>query len=169
MSQKPYFPPLYGNVECEKCEIKTTCWCCGKYQRNRRDFTHTSGRCPRLPDRRGFVEKSERELYAATFLLVHAERGEAVSYTHLDVYKRQADEQLLERFFVGKIVSELKTQLATMFELEKIKILKKDKSNLPEFEYIEEVLKSGIDVKIKKEDERTEVNLTQKDLSLIHI
>lgn len=76
MSQKPYFPPLYGNVECEKCEIKTTCWCCGKYQRNRRDFTHTSGRCPRLPDRRGFVEKSERELYAATFLLVHAERGE---------------------------------------------------------------------------------------------
>ena len=75
----------------------------------------------------------------------------------------EADEQLLERFFVGKIVSELKTQLATMFELEKIKILKKDKSNLPEFEYIEEVLKSGIDVKIKKEDERTEVNLTQKD------
>lgn len=85
MSQKPYFPPLYGNVECEKCEIKTTCWCCGKYQRNRRDFTHTSGRCPRLPDRRGFVEKSERELYAATFLLVHAEREEEVLYLTLNL------------------------------------------------------------------------------------
>lgn len=36
---------------------------------------HTSGRCPRLPDLCGFVEKEERELYKATFMLVHAEYG----------------------------------------------------------------------------------------------
>lgn len=73
--EKPYFPPLSGAVECHKCEKGSGCWCRGKYQRNRRDFTHTSGRCPRLPDRRGFVEKEERALYAATFPLVHAELG----------------------------------------------------------------------------------------------
>lgn len=47
-----------------------------KYQRDRRDFTYTSGRCPRLPDRRGFVDISQKKLYAETFPLVHAERGD---------------------------------------------------------------------------------------------
>lgn len=76
MSERPYFPPLYGGVECQKCEISANCDCYGKYQRNRRDFTYTSGRCPRLADSRGFVADKERELYAATFPLIHAERGE---------------------------------------------------------------------------------------------
>jgi hypothetical protein len=76
MSEKPYFPPLYGDVACGQCEIKDECPSCGKYQRNRREFTFTSGRCPRLPDKRGFVEKDQRELYAATFPIIHAERGE---------------------------------------------------------------------------------------------
>lgn len=74
MEQKHYFPPLYGGVDCGKCEVQN-CWCRGKYQRNRRDMTHTSGRCPRLPDLKGFVEKEERELYKSTFMLVHAECG----------------------------------------------------------------------------------------------
>lgn len=82
---KPYFPPLYGSVECGKCEIQTTCWCYGKYQRSKRNFTHTSGRCPRLPDQCGFVEKSERALYAETFPLVHAERGEDILHLTLNI------------------------------------------------------------------------------------
>ena len=75
MSDIPYFPPLHGNVDCSKCEIRTNCMCFGKHQRNRRDFTYTSGRCPRLPDKEGFVWDSEQKLYAATFPLVHAERA----------------------------------------------------------------------------------------------
>lgn len=69
-----YFPPLYGEVECNKCE-KEDCYCRGKYQRSKREFTVTSGRCPRLPDKCGFVDSKERELYAQTFPLVHAELG----------------------------------------------------------------------------------------------
>lgn len=75
MEQQHYFPPLHGAVDCEKCEVRD-CWCRGKFQRNRRDMPHTSGRCPRLPDLCGFVEKEERELYKATFMLVHAEYTE---------------------------------------------------------------------------------------------
>lgn len=71
----PYFPPLYGNVACEECDKASTCWCRSKYQRSFRDFTHSSGRCPRLPDRRGFVEPEERALYEETFPLIHAELG----------------------------------------------------------------------------------------------
>lgn len=71
---KHYFPPIYGEVDCSRCEA-ADCWCRGKYQRDRRDFTHTSGRCPRLPDLCGFVEQAERNAYAAAFMLVHAELG----------------------------------------------------------------------------------------------
>lgn len=78
----PYFPPLYGSVDCGQCE-NTECWCRGKYQRSRRDFTHTSGRCPRLPDERGFVEETERKLYAETFPLVCAERSDSVLHLTL--------------------------------------------------------------------------------------
>lgn len=46
MSDSPYFPHLYGEVDCGKCEIASECCCRGRYQRNRRDFSHTSGRCP---------------------------------------------------------------------------------------------------------------------------
>ena len=61
MEQQHYFPPLHGAVDCEKCEVRD-CWCRGKFQRNRRNMPHTSGRCPRLPDLCGFVEKEERLL-----------------------------------------------------------------------------------------------------------
>ena len=74
MSDQHYFPPLDGKVDCSQCEA-ADCWCRNKYQRNRRDFTHTSGRCPRLPDQRGFVEKAERAAYEAAFMLIHAELG----------------------------------------------------------------------------------------------
>lgn len=75
MDNTPYFPSVYQKPECFKCE-KTDCINRNKYQRDRRDFMCTSGRCPRLPDRRGFVGKSEQELYAATYPLVHAELGD---------------------------------------------------------------------------------------------
>lgn len=71
--KQPYFPIPHEMPDCTKCE-KLDCWSRGKYQRNRRDFTYTSGRCPRLPDRRGFVEKEERKAYAEAFPLAHAER-----------------------------------------------------------------------------------------------
>ncbi len=74
MSDTPYFPPLHGKVDCIQCEISSQCWCRDKYQRDRRDFSHISGRCPRLPDMRGFVEANERELYRQTFPLVYAKR-----------------------------------------------------------------------------------------------
>ena len=76
MSKTPYFPPLYREVDCGQCEIAAKCRNYGKSQRNRRDFSVLSGRCPRLPDKRGFVEKGERERYVSVFPLVHAERGD---------------------------------------------------------------------------------------------
>lgn len=85
MNDMPYFPPLYGTVNCGECEIQANCMCFGKHQRDRRDFTYTSGRCPRLPDRRGFVAESERKLYAATFPLVHAERSADALYLTLTI------------------------------------------------------------------------------------
>lgn len=74
MGEQHYFPRLYSKIECDQCDIASTCPSCGKHQRDRRDFTFTSGRCPRLPDETGFVDKSQRELYAQTFPLVHAQR-----------------------------------------------------------------------------------------------
>jgi len=84
MDNTAYFPPLYGKVDCTQCEA-AHCWCRGKYQRDRLDFTYTSGRCPRLPDKRGFVEESERALYAQTFPLVHAERAEDIVHLTLTI------------------------------------------------------------------------------------
>ncbi len=49
---KPYRPPARGNPDCGSCE-KAGCPNRGKFQRDRRDFTVTSGRCPRLPDELG--------------------------------------------------------------------------------------------------------------------
>lgn len=84
MSDQHYFPPLSGKVDCSQCEA-ADCWCRDKYQRDRRDFTYTSGRCPRLPDQRGFVEKSERTAYAAAFMLIHAELGLGGLYLTLTI------------------------------------------------------------------------------------
>lgn len=75
MSGVPYFPLLYEPVECVQCEIAPECSNQDRPQRNRRDFTYTSGRCPRLPDQRGFVEENQRGLYMQAFPLVHARRG----------------------------------------------------------------------------------------------
>lgn len=73
MSEKqnssPYFPPLSGKVECGQCK-DTECRCLGKHQRSRRDFMHTSGRCPRLPDQRSFADEKEQKLYAEPFPIV---------------------------------------------------------------------------------------------------
>lgn len=56
-----YFPKFNErNIECSKCE-KGNCYSREKYQRNTRHFSYQSGRCPRLPDIRGFVIEEERE------------------------------------------------------------------------------------------------------------
>ena len=98
-SASPYFPPLYEKPDCAKCEKRKDCWSCGKYQRDRRDFTYTSGRCPRLPDMRGFVEKDERELYAQTFPLLHAERAGADETLHLYLSLPDAGEKRLKKVY----------------------------------------------------------------------
>ena len=72
--EQHYFPPLHGMIACSQCEAQD-CRCRGLYQRNRRDIPYASGRCPRLPDLCGFVEKSERADYMAAFVLIHAELG----------------------------------------------------------------------------------------------
>jgi hypothetical protein len=75
-SLRPYFPPIDGEVECDKCEMSNdVCHSRGKYQRKRRDFSVTSGRCPRLPDMRGYVHEAEYEKYRDVFPLIHAAVG----------------------------------------------------------------------------------------------
>lgn len=86
--QKPYFPPLDGNVDCSRCENQS-CMNRDKPQRGLRNFTYTSGRCPRLPDYRGIVEKSEKELYTAAFPLVHVMRVDGCLYLTLEVPGRK--------------------------------------------------------------------------------
>lgn len=75
MNGQRYFPSLNGPVDCTQCEAEN-CQCRGKHQRNRRDLSFASGRCPRLPDLRGFVEPEDRSAYAETFMLIHAELSE---------------------------------------------------------------------------------------------
>lgn len=72
-------------------------------------------------------------------------------------------EQTLERVFISRVVSELKAQLNIMFELSKIKIFKKDSSKLEEFQYIENVLKYGIDIKINASNQIEEIKRSSKD------
>jgi hypothetical protein len=70
-----YFPDFYSdNPDCCQCE-KTDCHSRGKHQRGRKDFTYTSGRCPRLPDKRGFLDKSELINQSSIYPVVHAEMG----------------------------------------------------------------------------------------------
>ena len=59
----PYFPEEWERPDCGKCGRKD-CWSRGKFQRNRRDFTYTSGRCPRLPDNHGRMWPEDALLWA---------------------------------------------------------------------------------------------------------
>lgn len=68
-----YWPSPYTRPECRFCDYRT-CINRGKFQRDRRDFSVTSGRCPRLPDKRGFVDERWRKDYEQTFPLLHCER-----------------------------------------------------------------------------------------------
>lgn len=79
-AKAPYFPMPGGEVKCWECDRKG-CMSRDRFQRNRQDFTVTSGRCPRLPDYRGYVDGEDRALYEATFPLVHAERDDASKLT----------------------------------------------------------------------------------------
>ena len=56
-----------------------------------------------------------------------------------DIFEED-DEQTLERIFISKIISELRSQLSIIFELDMLKFFRKDLSKLEAFEYIEEVL-----------------------------
>lgn len=51
-TMKAYRPATGEKPDCGKCE-REECFNRGKFQRDRRDFTITSGRCPRLPDTQG--------------------------------------------------------------------------------------------------------------------
>lgn len=68
---KIYFPPINGECRCEECEL-VSCHSRGKAQRTRREFTYTSGRCPRLPDISGRVEAEWMDAYVDSFPLVQA-------------------------------------------------------------------------------------------------
>lgn len=78
-----YFPPFYGEADCYQCEIREQCDCFGKSQRNRRDLEVTSGRCPKIPDNRGFVHESQRENQRKAYPIIYAEysgEGEEVFF-----------------------------------------------------------------------------------------
>lgn len=62
-NQKPYFPDENDEFpDCFLCE-REDCWSRYKFQRGKRSFSYTSGRCPRLPDDRGEREPEDQELY----------------------------------------------------------------------------------------------------------
>lgn len=79
-----------------------------------------------------------------------------------DVFEED-DDQVIERIFIAKIVSELRKQLKIMFELNTFKFLKHDTSKLAEFEYIENVLKYGIELKVSEKDKKEKVKIYSKD------
>lgn len=79
-----------------------------------------------------------------------------------DIFEED-DEQALERTFISRIVSELRSQLSIMFELSNFKLLKKDTSKLEEFEYIENVLKYGIEIKVSSKDRKEEIKTASKE------
>lgn len=79
-----------------------------------------------------------------------------------DIFE-ETDERILERVFIGKIISELKQQLNTVFEIDKLKIIKRNYSELEEFGYIEDVLKYGVEIKVKRNDEKEEIKSLTDD------
>lgn len=60
---KPYFPEVFERPDCTICE-RADCHSRYKFQRNRRDFSYLSGRCPRYPDLQGRREPEDEALYA---------------------------------------------------------------------------------------------------------
>jgi hypothetical protein len=90
MTECTYFPAFHETwIDCNRCELvdwsegltygKSKCGSYGAHQRNRRDFTYTSRRCPKLPDMRGFVHESQRENQRNAYPIIHAEsNGEEV-------------------------------------------------------------------------------------------
>lgn len=77
-----YFPDIGSIPDCRKCDNED-CPNREKFQRWRRDFSVTSGRCPRLPDDRGFMDSGEEQEYARTFDLVHVELHDGKLAAHL--------------------------------------------------------------------------------------
>lgn len=75
----------------------------------------------------------------------------------------ESDEQKLEITFISKIISELRSQLSIMFELNNFKIFKKDNSKLEEFKYIENVLKHGVEMKVSTKDNKKEIKTYSED------
>lgn len=70
-----YFPKFYEtDIKCHLCN-RADCASRGKIQRNCPEFGYESGRCPKLPDKRGFVHKSERSNQRQAYPLVHAEEA----------------------------------------------------------------------------------------------
>lgn len=58
-----YFPAPGEKPDCGRCE-REGCWSRGKFQRDNRHFSYTSGRCPRLPDDRGNLWMEDAALLA---------------------------------------------------------------------------------------------------------
>lgn len=79
-----YFPEFNGEAECHKCELET-CHSRGKFQRNKRDFKYTSGRCPKLPDMKGFVHTSQRANQLKAYPLIHAESNDENVFLSLSI------------------------------------------------------------------------------------
>ncbi len=80
-----YFPAFHEtNIACGKCD-KEKCDCRGKFQRNRRDFEVTSGRCPKVPDRRGFVAPEERANQRDAYSFAYIEISDESVYLHINI------------------------------------------------------------------------------------
>jgi hypothetical protein len=84
MNATIYFPPFHGEAECHKCELED-CSSRGRYQRNKRDFTYEDGRCPKLPDQRGFAHSSQRDNQRAAYPLIYAECGYDKVFLHISI------------------------------------------------------------------------------------
>jgi len=114
----PYFPAFESiytktDVECHKCE-RENCHSRGKYQRDRRDFTYTSGRCPRLPDMNGHVETFEAGIRcdAYPFIMAQIDRDDKLHLlisipgdpTEHIVYRTKSDDWYYRRKGVKRVV-----------------------------------------------------------------
>lgn len=75
----------------------------------------------------------------------------------------ESNEQVFERIFIERIVFELKNQLNIMFETNIIKRFKNNNFKNKEFEYIETILKNGIQLKVSKNDIKEEIKKISKD------
>lgn len=62
---------------CGKCE-REECFNRGKFQRDRRDFTVTSGRCPRLPDTQGEYDPVFYEVAVERIVRLLLRRGDSL-------------------------------------------------------------------------------------------